>query len=93
MIAFANAPLFNVRAITGWTLGTLVSKPGTTDEFAVQLSSGRHLAVNPFGVYEDRDPGTFGGYETTKVRGTNLVYRYEFGGIQIVHVIPFVADL
>jgi hypothetical protein len=93
MIAFANSPLFNVRPITGWLVGTLVPKPGTPDEYAVELPSGRQLAVNPFGNYEDRPAGTFGGYESLKVRGTNLVYHYTFDNIAITHVIPFVGDL
>jgi hypothetical protein len=92
MIAYANAPLFHARAITGWLAGSLVSKPGTSD-YAVRLPNGRHLAVNPFGIYEDRDPGSFGAYETAKVRGTNLVYTYDFSGVTIIHVIPFVGDL
>lgn len=94
MIIFANAPLFNAyTVVTGWRQGTLVSKPGTADEFAVLLPSGRHLSIGPYGAYEDRPAGTFGAYETVRVRGTNLVIQYTFENRFVAHVIPFVGDL
>lgn len=92
MILFANAPLFS-RTPTGWLKGTLVQKPGSTDEYAVQLLSGDHLAVDPFGQYSTRPAGTFGAYETVRVRQNNLVLVYMFNGVDINHVIPFVGDL
>ena len=93
MILFASKPLFNDAApIVGWLKGTLVPKPGTAD-FAGQLPNGNHLAVNPAGNYEERPAGTFGTYETIRVRGTNLVVQYTDNGADVIHVIPFVADL
>ena len=86
MIAISNQVIFGTRQPTGWLTGEY---DGTSVKLDVPLEEGKpYLSIQPDGKYEGRESGG-GAYESFTKIGSDLVCRYRFEGVEVVHVCPF----
>ena len=71
-IAFQNDHMLGVPK--GWIVGDL-SDSSRTGYKVLTLQSGRRFSMQPGGVYGDRDPGTDGPWEQSKITGNVLAFN------------------